>query len=69
VISVAWSAVRDDQPEPGAPSGRTHRVYAVAGGTVVLPPDVARVDCVNRRVDVGTLACVHVDPVGVVAQG
>jgi hypothetical protein len=62
-------SVRDDEPEPGAPAGRTHRVYAVEGGTVVLPPNVARVGCVNRRVDVGTFAYVHVDPIGVVAQG
>ena len=29
-------AVRDDRPERGAPSGRTHRVYAVEGGPVFL---------------------------------
>ena len=27
-------AVRDDRPEPGAPAGRTHRVYAIEGGVV-----------------------------------
>ncbi len=27
-------AVRDDRPEPGAPPGRTHRVYAIEGGRV-----------------------------------
>jgi hypothetical protein len=27
-------AVRDDQPERGAPRGRTHRVYAIEGGIV-----------------------------------
>ena len=27
-------AVRDDQPERGAPPGRTHRVYAIEGGPV-----------------------------------
>ena len=27
-------AVRDDRPERGAPPGRTHRVYAIEGGTV-----------------------------------
>jgi hypothetical protein len=27
-------AVRDDRPEPGAPRGRTHRVYAIEGGRV-----------------------------------
>jgi hypothetical protein len=28
--------VRDDEPERGAPEGRTHRVYAIEGGTVIL---------------------------------
>lgn len=27
-------SVRDDRPEPGAPPGRTHRVYALEGGRV-----------------------------------
>jgi hypothetical protein len=27
-------SVRDDRPEPGAPAGRTHRVFALEGGTV-----------------------------------
>ena len=27
-------SVRDDRPEPGAPPGRTHRVYAIEGGSV-----------------------------------
>ena len=29
-------AVRDDEPERGAPEGRTHRVYAVEGGRVLI---------------------------------
>jgi hypothetical protein len=29
-------AVRDDRPERGAPSGRSHRVYAIEGGPVFL---------------------------------
>jgi len=29
-------AVRDDAAEPGAPPGRTHRVYAIEGGPVFL---------------------------------
>jgi hypothetical protein len=35
-------AVRDDQPEQGAPRGRTHRVYAIEGGVVAeaTPPGV-----------------------------
>ncbi len=62
-------AVRDDQPEPGAPPGRSHRVYAVEGGTVDLLPNVANVGCVNRRVTAGHFSYWHVDPVGVVADG
>ena len=61
-------AVRDDQPEPGAPPGRSHRVYAVEGGTVDLLPNVANVGCVNRRVTAGHFSYWHVDPVGVVER-
>jgi hypothetical protein len=62
-------SVRDDQPEEGAPAGRTHLVYAVEGGTVSLAANVAAVGCVNRIVRVGHFAYWHVDPVGVVADG
>ena len=62
-------AVRDDQPEAGAPPARSHRVYAVEGGTVDLLPNVANVGCVNRRVTAGHFSYWHVDPVGVVSDG
>lgn len=61
--------VRDDRPEPGAPPGRSHRVYAVEGGTVTLAPGVASVGCVNRIVRIGHFAYWHADPVGTVTPG
>jgi hypothetical protein len=45
-------AVRDDRPEPGAPPGRTHRVYAIEGGEVrrATPRGVrGLVDCGHFR--------------------
>lgn len=60
-------SVRDDLPEPAAPPGRTHRVFAITAGTAVVAPGTERVGCVNRRVDVGAFAYVHADPV--VANG
>jgi hypothetical protein len=62
-------AVRDDRPEPGAPPGRTHRVYAIEGGYVFLPPRQHARACVNRRVAIGHFDYWHVDTVGVVAEG
>ena len=61
--------VRDDRPEPDAPPQRTHRVYALEGGIVSLPDNVARVGCVNRKVEVGHFSYWHVDPIGTVAAG
>jgi hypothetical protein len=50
-------AVRDDRREPGAPAGRTHRVYAIEGGVVrqATAPGV----CGNVRV--GHFGYGHVD--------
>jgi hypothetical protein len=50
-------AVRDDRPEPGAPSERTHRVYAIEGGVVehATPAGV----CGNVRI--GHFGYGHVD--------
>ncbi len=50
-------AVRDDLPEPGAPRGRTHKVYAIEGGRVLAatPPGV------RGLVDVGHFRYEHVD--------
>jgi hypothetical protein len=61
--------VPDDQPEPGAPPQRTHRVFALEGGVVQVPTDVARVGCVNGRVDAGHFSYLHLDPTGVVVPG
>lgn len=62
-------AVRDDRPEPGAPRGRTHRVYAIEGGIAILPRRRAPGGCVDRRVEVGHFGYWHVDTVGVVTDG
>jgi hypothetical protein len=59
-------SVRDDRPERGAPRGRTHRVYAVEGGTVYNLIDGTS-PCVLRRLWVGHFAYYHVD--AVVASG
>jgi O-Antigen ligase/Tetratricopeptide repeat len=59
--------VRDDRPEPGAPPGRTHRVYAVEGGVVLAP--IAAGPCEDRKVSIGHFDYWHVDTSGVVASG
>ena len=52
-------AVRDDRPERGAPSGRTHRVFAIEGGPVFLAtPRGAR-----GSVRAGHFGYGHIDPV------
>jgi hypothetical protein len=56
-------AVRDDRPEPGAPRGRTHRVYALEGGRVLA----ATPRGVRGLVDVGHFRYEHVD--ALVAKG
>lgn len=61
--------VRDDQPEAGAPSGRTHRVYAIEGGTVEIAANVAKLGCINRRVNVAHFEYWHTDPVGTLTNG
>jgi hypothetical protein len=61
--------VRDDQPEPGAPPGRTHRVYAIEGGHAVLPRRRDTGPCVNRRVAIGHFSYWHVDASGLVTDG
>jgi hypothetical protein len=60
-------SVRDDRPEPGAPPGRTHRVYAVEGGTAT--PEATRGPCEERKVTIGHFAYWHVDTSGVVTEG
>ena len=61
--------VRDDRPEQGAPPGRTHRVYAVEGGAVMLPEGGARGPCLDRKVAIGHFDYWHVDTNGVVTEG
>jgi murein DD-endopeptidase MepM/ murein hydrolase activator NlpD len=62
-------SVRDDRPEPGHPWHRTHRVYALEGGTVETAADVERRSCVGRLVRVGHFTYSHVDPVWTVEPG
>jgi tetratricopeptide (TPR) repeat protein len=61
--------VRDDRPEPGAPPGRTHRVYAIEGGFVSLPQRDARGPCEDRKVAIGHFGYWHVDASGTVTDG
>jgi O-antigen ligase len=61
--------VRDDRPGAGAPPGRTHRVYAVEGGTAIRPARWARGPCEDRKVSVGHFDYWHVDTSGVVRDG
>ncbi len=55
-------SVRDDQPESGAPAGRSHRVYALEGGEVwrVIKPKKAGQEGIVR---IGHFGYGHVDPV------
>jgi hypothetical protein len=50
-------AVRDDRPEPGAPRGRTHRVFAIEGGRVTA----ATAPGVRGLVDAGHFRYEHVE--------
>jgi hypothetical protein len=52
-------AVRDDRPERRAPTGRTHRVYAIEGGPVFL----ATPSGVRGSIRVGHFGYGHVDAV------
>jgi O-antigen ligase len=62
-------AVRDDRPEPGAPPGRTHRVYAIEGGYADLLRRRLPGRCLDRKVLIGHFGYWHVDTAGVVRQG
>jgi hypothetical protein len=55
--------VDDLHPDPGAPFGLSHRVYALDAGVVSAPANVAARSCVNRRMDVGHFSYWHVSPV------
>lgn len=54
-------AVDDDNPDPAAPSGRAHRVYAVESGVAEVP-STAGIGCVNRQLTVGHFQYWSVDP-------
>jgi hypothetical protein len=60
--------VRDDQPEAEAPPGRTHRVYAIEGGTAIRPGRQARGPCEDRKLSIGHFDYWHVDTSGVVSD-
>jgi hypothetical protein len=61
--------VRDDQPEAGHPSNRTHKVYAIEGGTASIPSNQADVTCSNRKVTIGHFEYWHTDTVPVITNG
>jgi hypothetical protein len=53
--------VNDLQPEPGAPTGLSHRVYAMEGGAARIVHGT-RYACANRRLEVGHFSYWHVAP-------
>jgi hypothetical protein len=61
--------VRDDQPEAGHPTNRTHKVYAIEGGTASIPSNQADVTCSNRKVTIGQFEYWHTDTVPVISDG
>jgi hypothetical protein len=56
-------SVDDSAPEPGAPPGHTHRVYAVEGGIAAHVKASPSHHCLARRLSVGHFAYWHVDPI------
>ena len=54
--------VDDVNPDPGAPPGRSHRVYALDSGYAGVRGFDSRLPCKQRRVQVGQFAYWHVDP-------
>lgn len=55
--------VDDAQPDTGAPSGLSHRVYALDSGVAAEPRNVQSRRCVNQRMDVGHFSYWHVSPI------
>lgn len=55
--------VDDRKPEPGAPPGLSHRVYAVESGVVSAPANVLNRTCGNRRVEAGHFSYWHTSPI------
>jgi hypothetical protein len=60
-------SVDDRKPEPGAPKGFSHAIYAVESGSVDRPNGDATRACISRRLEVGHFDYWHVSPT--VAQG
>jgi hypothetical protein len=56
-------SIDDRHPEAGAPTGLSHRVYAVESGHVSEPPADPTRPCLARRLQVGHFAYWHVSPV------
>jgi hypothetical protein len=55
-------SVDDRHPDPGAPPGLSHRVYAVESGVVKDATNPALRSCLSRRLDVGHFSYWHVSP-------
>jgi parallel beta-helix repeat protein len=62
-------SVRDDQPETGHPTNRTHRVYAIEGGTASIPSNQADLSCSDRKVTIGHFEYWHTDTVPAISDG
>lgn len=56
-------SVDDRHPEPSAPSGRSHRVYAIESGTVDQPSHDAGRPCQDQRLEVGHFDYWHVSSI------
>lgn len=54
--------VDDQRPEKGAPTGFSHRVYALESGIAIMPGDVVARTCSNRRVEAGHFSYWHTSP-------
>ncbi|RDI76205.1 hypothetical protein Gocc_0624 [Gaiella occulta] len=60
--------VDDRHPDPGAPPGLSHRVYALESGVVSEPVNDPKRTCGNRRLDIGHFAYWHTSPTVHVGQ-
>jgi hypothetical protein len=55
--------VDDGHPDPGAPAGLSHRVFALEGGFARVRPGEAALPCAYRRVEVAHFSYWHVSPI------
>lgn len=55
--------VDDTHPDRGAPTGLSHRIYALDAGVARMPRNVQSRRCLDRRVEVGHFAYWHVAPI------